>query len=320
MLNEKIKKIVHNKIEYYRSKHFAKINFSWWKIAISLFFSGFILYYFIIAAIISDIDKNLKYEIKTELNALHTVELSAKLINREINEKLWTPNLPFFFPTYFLDNMPNFQLGIIEATSNVINSLATTSIQQNANLIAAADFLKYSGKIWMFAPNNSLTPVPSANNQYKKARKNLMKFNQALSNNTTNFNKSATSLKLVLNNIKNDLNLNTNNINSQISEEKKSLWDNKADDIFYYNQGKIYAYTILLKTLAKDYKEVLINYRAYADFTAMIKALQDGVMLNPIIIRNAQPDATFGANHLGMLGFYMLRAQNKIITLEELLK
>ena len=43
--------------------------------------------------------------------------LTADLIDREINTHRWVANDPFFMPGSLLDNMPNFQQGIIAALS-----------------------------------------------------------------------------------------------------------------------------------------------------------------------------------------------------------
>ena len=42
-----------------------------------------------------------------------TIAMAISLINREVNENGWVANDPFFMPRYLLDNMPNYQQGII---------------------------------------------------------------------------------------------------------------------------------------------------------------------------------------------------------------
>ena len=41
--------------------------------------------------------------------------MAADLIYRETEQNSWVANNPFFLPGYMLDNMPNFQKGIIYA-------------------------------------------------------------------------------------------------------------------------------------------------------------------------------------------------------------
>ena len=39
--------------------------------------------------------------------------------------------------------------------------------------------------------------------------------------------------------------------------------DTKADDVFYYGQGKAYAYYLLFKALGHDYKNIIVKKDAY---------------------------------------------------------
>ncbi len=49
--------------------------------------------------------------------ASEAVVVAIALIAREVDENRWTANDPFFLPAAALDNMPNFQQGIIAAPS-----------------------------------------------------------------------------------------------------------------------------------------------------------------------------------------------------------
>lgn len=156
---------------------------SWWHVILIAFAALVFLYYPIGGLMVSSIDTNTSYEIKEpETNQSATVDMMAFIINREVNEKMWTPNLPFFFPSYFLDNMPAFQLGMFVTLAKFSSGFA----ERTGNLVMADDLphhlqeaavlLKYPGTVWMFSPTNRLLPAPSANTQYRKARKHLIKF------------------------------------------------------------------------------------------------------------------------------------------------
>ena len=76
-----------------------------------------VLSYYPLGGLLSEnIDRTPDYNLtrESEQQSL-TVETMRFLINREVNENLWTANLPPFFPSYFLDNMPNYQQGIVSA-------------------------------------------------------------------------------------------------------------------------------------------------------------------------------------------------------------
>ena len=51
--------------------------------------------------------------------ASRAVAMAVALIGREVAETTWVANKPFIFPSSVLDNMPNFQTGMIYALSRL---------------------------------------------------------------------------------------------------------------------------------------------------------------------------------------------------------
>lgn len=289
---------------------------SWWRILLVSLIAFVCLYYPLGGLWLQNIDKTTDYEIDIKNpQQSSAIEMASFIINREINEKMWTPNLPFFFPTFFLDNMPEFQLGIIKATSNVVSAMARrldTPIVGSADephLKTAGKLLKYDGRIWMFSPSNSLTLVPSAHSQYRKARKQLIKFNQQLNAGSVPFYRNPADLAYFLTRINKDLNASVEKLDSQIREESNSWTDFKADDVFYYNQGKAYAYYLLLKALGNDYKDILVNEDVYLLWTSSLKALENASELDSWNIRNAKLNSMTAPNHLQYLAYFMIKAK-----------
>lgn len=304
---------------------FLRFLSSWWHFLLAGFVLFVALYYPLGGWFVHHIDKNTEYEIKlADSKQSATVDMASYIINREVNKKLWTANSPFFYPSYFLDNMPSFQLGMMNATSLVINSLQKridTPIQnknENTNLKKAADLLKYDGTVWMFSPQNRFAPVPSANTQYRKARKSLLAYNQALIKDEQFFYKRPEDLAFVLKKINLSLGASIQELDNQIREESAGWIDFKADNLFYYNQGKAYAYFLLLQALAYDYKDILVQYDAYVAWTKSLKALENAVNLDALYIRNAELNGLISANHLLYLAYYMEKAKslNKNIVLK----
>lgn len=288
---------------------------SWWHVLLLAFIAFVFLYYPLGGWMIHKIDKTTDYEINhntPEQSA--TVEMMSFIINREVNDKMWTPNLPFFFPSYFLDNMPNFQLGMMSGVSTVASAVSNrldSTIAENDDrlyLKNAAKLLKYNGRIWMFSPSNRFTPAPSAHSQYRKARKQLIKFNQELSSGHNVFYKSPGDLAYFLTRINKSLRNSLNAVETQIREESSSFADFKADNVFYYNQGKLYSFYLLLTALGSDYKDIIVKAGLYQEWTHVIKALENGSQLDAFYIRNGSLDALTAPNHLNYLAFYILKA------------
>ena len=290
---------------------------SWWHILTIGLALIIFLYYPLGGFLVSNIDRNTTYEIdETHPEQSSTVEMISFLINREVNEKIWTPNLPFFYPSYFLDNMPSFQLGMFDALSKFSSSFAKridkkiVSEEEQSDLQAAAELLRYPGTVWMFSAENKLLLAPSANNQYRKARRHLIHYNQNLSLGTETFYKTPADLAYLLNKSRINLAKSTATLDAQIREESSSWIDTKADNVFYYQQGKAYAYFLLFKALANDYQDIIVAADQYRNWISVIKALEDASSIQPLIVRNGELSSLTAPNHLSYLDMYISKAQN----------
>lgn len=299
---------------------------SWWHLLTIAILLVFLLYYPLGGYIIHHIDTNTEYEIELahpEQSA--AVELSSFLINREVNDKLWTANLPFFYPSYFLDNMPSFQQGIIKSQQIGINAMAhrlTPPIKDDTTpnyLLKAAELLNYPGTVWMFSPDNKLRPAPSSTKQYRKARRYLIKYNEALLNRGLIFYRSAEDLQYFLHKIALGLGQAEKSLSTQIREHNTDWFDTQADNLFYYNQGQAYGFFLFLKALGKDYQQIIVERGAYEDWTILLNALRNAAELSPTIVRNGELNSSFAPNHLSYLNAYLLKAQNTIYKIDTLL-
>lgn len=293
---------------------------AWWQIVLGIILSLAFLYYPLGGMMVHDIDTSSNYQPKVSDNKLASVDIMSYLINREVHYKIWTPNLPFLFPSYFLDNMPNFQLGLMSAvgkTTDALNKLSFASSSSTAsdNLADAAQLLQYPGNIWMFSPQNKLLPVPSANTQYKKGRKRLNNFNKELADGKITLPRNAPNLSLLLQFIKKDITKLIVKTENHIRENNDSLTDFKADDTFYFAQGKLYAYLQIIKALGHDFKEVLISNDVYQTWTSALRFLQEASDLNPTIIRNGKLDSSVAPNHLATINYLAARTVNRLNTI-----
>ena len=93
-------------------------------IALCVCLLGVILYYAFGMVIVHNVDDDPDFKPSvTQGGGSHAVSLAVALIDREVNENSWVANDPFFMPGYFLDNMPNYQQGIIYAVSRFVLEL-----------------------------------------------------------------------------------------------------------------------------------------------------------------------------------------------------
>ena len=74
------------------------------------------LYYLLGMAVIHKIDDDVDFQPnQSNPGESRTIAMAISLIDREVSKNGWVANDPFFMPGYLLDNMPNYQQGIIYA-------------------------------------------------------------------------------------------------------------------------------------------------------------------------------------------------------------
>lgn len=334
---EKLKNCLKTCIGFIRDR-IKKINFpvirhrigrflrSWWQL-IALLFAGIVfLYYPVGGMLVEDIDANTNIEIvQNRPEQSSAVEMMAFIINREVSQKMWTPNLPFFFPSYFLDNMPNFQLGMMSSVSTLAQAMAQRLARpiddkREQHLVEAAKLLQYPGNIWMFSPENRLMPAPSSNSQYKKARKQLIKYSYGLNDGSEVFYRTPEDLAYFADRLAAGLGKSLEKIETQVREYSSNFTDNKADDIFYYTRGQIYADYLLLKALGADYKHIILDHNLYLPWTQMLNALELGSQISPAIVRNGEINSVSAPNHLIAIALYTSRARFLMREISQFLK
>jgi hypothetical protein len=254
-----------------------------------------------------------------------TVDMMAGLIDREINVNRWTANDPFFMPSAALDNMPNYQQGVISALARfsfeLTDQIGRTrgSSQTDPDLKEAAGLLQYSGTKWSWDPSISLMPTAASEEQYEKARKSLINYNKRLAAGKAVFERRADNLLATLDRIALDIGSSTAAIDQHIDENAGSFIDFKADDLFYDIKGQSYGYYLILKALSQDYEALIKEKELGNAWAQMLSSLKSVVELNPIIVVNAVPDSQFLPNHLAAQGFYVLRARAQLQEISNIL-
>ncbi len=284
-----------------------------------ILFAFVVLYYPLGGAWLENIDKNTQYkqEIKAHKGS-KTIQSMSFLIKRETSEYVWASNLPLIFPSYFLDNMPNYQTGIIKTIAQTANSLKNQitcpdATKEQKKISKAAKLLAYPPNIWLFSPNSKLKIAPSSVSQYRKAQKELKDTNHNIAQDICIWDKSANNLSSSILSLSSGLSKAYLDIESQIYEGGSSIVDTKADNLFYNAQGQAYGAIIMLKSLGEDYKELLVEKNIYQDWTVAINALQNAVDLSPIIVKNGDVSSQFATNHLIALAYYLAKTEVVLI-------
>ena len=250
--------------------------------------------------------------------ASHAVAVAAALIDREVDQHAWPASDPFFFPGAALDNMPNFQTGIVYALSrfavDMTDQIGRTrgSSQADPDLDKAAGLLKYPPNVWIYDPSTSWAPTASSQSQYRAARRALLDYNDKLASQKAVFERRADNLLSTLDRFAADLGSTSAVIDQQIRDHSGDFVDFHADDVFYNAKGKLYAYALLFRALGTDFANVIAERDLKAVWAQTEQSLVEAATLRPLIVINGRPDGLILPNHLAVEGFYLLRARTQL--------
>jgi len=309
LLWNKVRKNKLKKTKFYGfcKKILKKLSDSW-KVLLTVVPLFLIFYYVLGSKMVEEIDVHTQYKLEENDNApfFRTTEAMAFLIRREVDDKMWTPNLPVIFPAYILDNMPNFQKGIIAAIKDITGTmryLKSNTEAQKKDINEAYELLSYPPDIWIMSRKGKFNLAPSSNSQYRKAGGELRKFTR-----DGIYKADGDDLLLILKKMSAKLQKLT--LNSEVyQQENSSKWvGDEADDLFYYNKGYSFALWQISKVLCRDYKEVIVNNNLYEDWIRMSSSLQKAAEYSVWVIRNGNINSIFTPNHLIIQNYYLLRS------------
>jgi hypothetical protein len=264
-----------------------------------------------------DDDPDFALETSAPEGGSRSVALTADLIDREINTNRWVANDPFFMPGSMLDNMPNFQQGIIAALSRfsieLTDQIARSrgSSQVDPELNTASGLLRYPGTVWIFDLSTSLAPTASSESQYRRAMGALRDYNQRLAAGNAVFEIRADNLMATLDRIAADIGSSSASLDQHLTQTTLGL-DFEADDLFYANKGRLYAYYLLLRELGHDYAKVISERDLTTSWTQMLDSFRAAATLQPWVVMNGAPDSQLVPSHLAAQGFYLLRARTQL--------
>lgn len=286
-----------------------------WRIAVVVL----LLYYPVGAMIVENIDDDPQFGPRSVApGESRSVAVVADLVTREVDVNTWTPMQPFFMPSGILDNMPNFQRGIIAAlgrfSTELMDQLGRTrgSSQTDRDLEQARGFLNEQPNIWIWQPSVSLLPSATSSQKYRAGRDKLIAYNKRLAAGQAVFERRADNLQALVDRIANDEGSDSAVIDQQIIEQAGNLFDFRCDDIFYFNKGRLYANYLILRELGRDFDSVIKERGLTNAWNGTVETFRIASQLEPWIVWNGYPDGLLIPNHLAAQGFYLLRARTQL--------
>jgi hypothetical protein len=285
-----------------------------------------LLYYPVGALIVENIDDDPQFAAHNVTpGESRAVATAADLVTREVDVHTWTPMMPFFTPAGILDNMPNFQRGIMAAlgrfSTELMDQVGRTrgSSQTDRDLEQARGFLNEQPNIWIWQPSVSLWPSATSAQKYRAGRDRLIAYNKRLAAGQAVFERRADNLQALLDRIANDHGSDSAVIDQHIIEKAGDLFDTRVDDIFYFNKGRLYANYLLMRELGADFESVIREKGLTNAWNGTVETFRIAAQLHPLIVWNGYPDGLLIPNHLAAQGFYLLRARTQLREISNIL-
>lgn len=285
----------------------------WWHWLLGGIFAFLILYYPVGALLTHKIDVSFpELPIPTEQNenaAPKTLTTLTYLIDREVNKHVFTPNLPFIFPSSVLDNMPSFQTGVIHAITDIVENLRVLN-PDSAELKQAAEYLNYPSTVWYI---KEWKPASASHKKYQLARFSLMQYEKAIEKGKQKFDTSPRALLTLISTLADGLKEVSLSLETQVSSYEDKIIDFNGDDVFYYAKGQAFVYASVLRSLSIDFPSYFED-KNMADLQYdALTYLKNALAIQPLFVVNASPETQFAPNHLLILGFYVSRAQSDLL-------
>jgi hypothetical protein len=231
----------------------------------------------------------------------------------------WLPN-DIFWPTVFLDNMPNFQMGQLEVVRYNVRVL-----RDNLSRMRTTDKLDPSAEMAFTGLANDPYKwwFPSAENKWKMAHKNLGLFYQDLSDGKSHLYPRADNLVELLKQYASLMGgVNTRLINAPRDMDKVLTMDDgtkdnakapkmvdidipwyRIDDNFYYSQGVAYALYESFVAIRIDFFDVLTDKNSVKLIDKILENLRR-CYFEPLIVFNGDPGSIFANHSLNLSGMF----------------
>ncbi len=290
---------------------------------------GLVLVYYVGGMLwLTKVDDDPEFSLPSDVpeGASVTVGLAADLIERETETHRWVSNDPIFMPGSLLDNMPNFQQGIMTAlfrfTSELRDEIARTrgSSSEDSDAKAAAGYLSYPPDVWIYDPKVSWwAPTAPSEKQYSQGMRSLRQFNQRLADGDARFETRSDNLQTLIDRFTSDIGSASAAISRHIGEQSTNWLDFQADDTFYANKGRLYAYYLLMRGMQEDFANVISEKGLGSAWRQTMISLKEAATLQPWVVTNGSPDSQFRPSHLAAQGFYLLRARTQLKEISNIL-
>ena len=267
----------------------------------------------------------------------YIVEAAADLIDLNVNRNAWISSNPvykmgFLFiidwhGTKLFDNKAAFQRGVHQAVQRTLTELADIlgrvrgTSEVDPDLALARGNIQFDQYTWIFNPFSSrpLGPTTRSQSFYRAAEGALRDYQERLGHCEASFDQRADNLLLFLDRIASDIGSTSASLMERAGSHNSGWFDTRADDLFMYAKGEMYAYYGILAGARADFANVIEIREIDAVWDNMTAHIGEAIRLDPLIISNGAEDGWMMPSHLTALGFYILRARSNLVEIRSVL-
>jgi hypothetical protein len=268
----------------------------WLRTALVALLPLLLVYYVLGALLLSKVDDNLSFVPGAKdlpANGSRTVAALSSLMDREVNKHGWKPDNPWFFPTWLMDNMPNYQTGILKTSRQASLELKDHIARlrgaggTDQDLEEAYQSLSFPPDKWYVNTSPPLVSSSSGNN-YKRAINSLRKYNARVGSGQALFERRQDTLAETLNRLALGLGNASDMLDRQVENGQKKIIDLQADDVFYDARGQAYAAYIISNGLRADYADLIAQRQLGKLWDDMQQDLRELILIDPLVVTNGK--------------------------------
>jgi hypothetical protein len=162
-------------------------------------------------------------------------------------------------------------------------------------------------------------PTTRTSTYYRTAEESLRLYQERLVQCDASFDARADNLLQFLDRIAADIGSTSASLMARAETHKSGWFDTRADDLFMFAKGQMYAYYGILAAARADFDEIVQSREIASIWDNMTDHLQHAIALDPLIISNGREDGLIMPSHLTALGFYLLRARSNLVEIRSVL-
>ncbi len=148
----------------------------------------------------------------------------------------------------------------------------------------------------------------------------MAKRTSSLARGEATFERRADNLMTTLERIAADLGAAAAAVEEKALARGGAWYDWDADDLFYANKGRLYAYRILLRELGRDMDGLIEERGLRRVWDQLLASLGRAAELQPLVVANGSPDGQLWPNHLLAQGYLLLLARFQLYAVVNILQ